>query len=73
MPGLCAYRSAKWPVSGFSLCVSVNLMALGMKAISLEPGGMQMDWAGSIMDIHPITHTYKKSVGAVADMFRTQF
>lgn len=48
-------------------------MALGMKAISLEPGGMQMDWAGSIMDIHPITHTYKKSVGAVADMFRTQF
>lgn len=32
----------------------------------LEPGGMQTDWAGSSMQVPPISEPYQSTVGAMA-------
>jgi NAD(P)-dependent dehydrogenase (short-subunit alcohol dehydrogenase family) len=65
-PGLAAYQSAKWAVGGFSGVLAAEVAPLGIRVTVLEPGGMQTDWAGSSMQIPPISEPYQATVGAMA-------
>ncbi len=67
-PGLAAYQSAKWAVTGFSGVLSREVAPLGIKVTVLEPGGMRTDWAGSSMRIDPVRNEYVATVGAAAAM-----
>jgi NAD(P)-dependent dehydrogenase (short-subunit alcohol dehydrogenase family) len=67
-PGLAAYQSAKWAVGGFSGVLAAEVAPLGIRVTVLEPGGMQTDWAGSSMQIPPISEPYQATVGAMAAM-----
>ncbi|HEX4011568.1 MAG TPA: SDR family NAD(P)-dependent oxidoreductase [Solirubrobacteraceae bacterium] len=65
-PGLSAYQTAKWAVGGFSEVLAAEVAPLGIKVTVLEPGGMQTDWAGSSMTIHPVSAPYEPTVGPMA-------
>jgi NAD(P)-dependent dehydrogenase (short-subunit alcohol dehydrogenase family) len=65
-PGLAAYQSAKWAVGGFSGVLAAEVAPLGIRVTVLEPGGMQTDWAGSSMQVPPISEPYQPTVGAAA-------
>jgi NAD(P)-dependent dehydrogenase (short-subunit alcohol dehydrogenase family) len=65
-PGLAAYQSAKWAVGGFSGVLAAEVAPLGIHVTVLEPGGMQTDWAGSSMQIPPISAPYEPTVGPMA-------
>lgn len=69
-PGLSAYQSAKWAVSGFSTVLAQEVAPLGIKVTVLEPGGMRTDWAGSSMNIPAISKPYQPTVGMLAEMLR---
>jgi NAD(P)-dependent dehydrogenase (short-subunit alcohol dehydrogenase family) len=64
--GLGAYQSAKWAVGGFSEVLQKEVAPLGIAVTVLEPGGMQTDWAGSSMEVPPISAPYESTVGAMA-------
>lgn len=71
-PDLSAYQSAKWAVGGFTVVLALELAPFGVKIISLEPGGMRIDWAeiaGS--QIPQLLPDYEPSVGAMAEMLAT--
>jgi NAD(P)-dependent dehydrogenase (short-subunit alcohol dehydrogenase family) len=65
-PGLAAYQSAKWAVGGFSGVLAAEVAPLGIRVTVLEPGGMQTDWAGSSMQIAPVSEPYRATVGVMA-------
>jgi NAD(P)-dependent dehydrogenase (short-subunit alcohol dehydrogenase family) len=67
-PGLSAYQTAKWAVGGFSEVLAREVEPLGIKVTVLEPGGMQTDWAGSSMQVPPISEPYRPTVGAMASL-----
>lgn len=67
-PGLAAYQSAKWAVTGYSGVLAQEVAPLGIKVTVLEPGGMRTDWAGSSMRIAPIRDEYRETVGAAAQL-----
>nr|WP_308192955.1 SDR family NAD(P)-dependent oxidoreductase [Mycobacterium sp. PSTR-4-N] len=67
-PGLAAYQSAKWAVTGFSSVLAQEVAPLGIRVTVLEPGGMRTDWAGSSMRVDPIREEYQTTVGAAAAM-----
>lgn len=67
-PGLAAYQSAKWAVTGFSGVLAEEVAPLGIKVTVLEPGGMRTDWAGSSMRIAPVREEYAATVGAAASL-----
>ena len=58
-PGLSAYQSAKWAVGGFSSVLAAEVAPLGIRVTVLEPGGMETDWAGSSMQVPPISEPYR--------------
>ena len=64
--GLAAYQAAKWAVGGFSEVLAREVGPLGIKVTILEPGGMRTDWAGSSMEVAPISPPYQATVGAMA-------
>ena len=64
--GLSAYQAAKWAVGGFSEVLAREVGPLGIKVTVLEPGGMRTDWAGSSMEVPPISPPYQATVGAMA-------
>jgi NAD(P)-dependent dehydrogenase (short-subunit alcohol dehydrogenase family) len=68
-PGLSAYQAAKWAVGGFTEVLAMEAAPLGIKVVSVEPGGMRTGWgdiAGSrIPDLLP---DYEPTVGAVTKM-----
>ncbi|MGU3503306.1 SDR family NAD(P)-dependent oxidoreductase [Mycobacterium sp. C31M] len=70
-PGLAAYQSAKWAVTGFSGVLAKEVAPLGIKVTVLEPGGIRTDWAGSSMRIDPVRQEYAETVGTAAAMSRT--
>jgi NAD(P)-dependent dehydrogenase (short-subunit alcohol dehydrogenase family) len=70
-PGLAAYQSAKWAVGGFSSVLAAEVAPLGIRVTVLEPGGMQTDWAGSSMQVPPISDPYQPTVGRSAAMHNT--
>ena len=65
-PGLSAYQAAKWAVGGFSEVLAREVEPLGIKVTVLEPGGMQTDWAGSSMNVPPVSEPYQATVGETA-------
>src|SRR5262249_3309367 len=69
-PGLGAYQAAKWAVGGFSEVLAAEVRPLGIKVTVLEPGGMRTDWAGSSMNVPPISQAYQATVGAMARLHR---
>lgn len=71
-PGLSAYQSSKWAVTGFSEVLSQEVTPLGIKVTVLEPGGMRTDWAGSSMRIDPVREEYAETVGAAASVSNTE-
>src|ERR1700733_4129028 len=40
--------------------------AMSVRLTLLEPGGMQTDWAGSSMQVPPVSEPYRATVGAMA-------
>jgi NAD(P)-dependent dehydrogenase (short-subunit alcohol dehydrogenase family) len=70
-PGLAAYQSAKWAVAGFSGVLAAEVAPLGISVTVLEPGGMETDWAGSSMQIAPVSEPYRTTVGAMAAIHDT--
>ncbi|KAI9151632.1 Oxidoreductase BOA17 [Paramyrothecium foliicola] len=64
-PGLAAYQSAKWAVTGFSQSLAVEVAPFNIKITVLEPGGMQTDMAGAFSDLSRVTEPYKQTVGGV--------
>jgi NAD(P)-dependent dehydrogenase (short-subunit alcohol dehydrogenase family) len=70
-PGLAAYQSAKWAVTGFSGVLAAEVAPLGIKVTVLEPGGMRTDWAGASMRVDEVRDEYASTVGAAAQMSRS--
>lgn len=69
--GLSPYQASKWAVGGFSTVLNSEVAPLGIKVTVMEPGGMKTDWAGSSMEIPPVSEPYQQTVGAFAQMLRT--
>ncbi|PQE25988.1 hypothetical protein CJF30_00000745 [Rutstroemia sp. NJR-2017a BBW] len=63
-PGLAAYQCAKWAVGGFSTVLAQEVAPFGIKVTVLEPGGIRTDWAGSSMNVPPVSEPYQQTVGA---------
>ncbi len=65
-PGMAAYQSAKWAVSGFSEIIAKETRHLGIKAVSVEPGGMRTEW-GQIArgDAPRLMEDYAPAMGAM--------
>lgn len=69
-PGLSAYQSAKWAVGGFSAVLAQEFAPLGIRVTVLEPGGIKTDWAGSSMQVPPVSEPYQATVGAFGEFLR---
>ncbi|GLA55854.1 hypothetical protein AnigIFM63604_002939 [Aspergillus niger] len=69
-PGLSAYQCAKWAVGGFSTVLSQEVAPFGIKITVLEPGGIRTDWAGSSMQVPPVSEPYQATVGTFAEYLR---
>jgi NAD(P)-dependent dehydrogenase (short-subunit alcohol dehydrogenase family) len=67
--GVAAYQAAKFAVGGFSESLAQEVAPLGIAVTVLEPGGMRTDWAGSSMEVPPISAPYLPTVGAMAELF----
>ena len=69
VPGFSAYQAAKWAVGGFTEVLAQEVAPLGIKVVSLEPGGMRTGW-GEIARGHmpELLSDYKPSVGATQEM-----
>ncbi|KAJ5652140.1 Bcboa17 [Penicillium longicatenatum] len=70
IPGLSAYQCAKWAVGGFSTVLAQEVAPFGINVTVLEPGGIRTDWAGSSMQIPPVSEPYQATVGAFAAFLR---
>lgn len=70
-PGLGAYQSAKWAVSGLTSVLALELAPLGIQVTAVEPGGMTTEWAGSSMAVPPISKPYEQTVGTFLDQLRS--
>ena len=70
-PGLAAYQSAKWAVTGFSGVLAAEVAPFGITVTVLEPGGMRTDWAGSSMRVEEVREEYADTVGAAARISRS--
>jgi NAD(P)-dependent dehydrogenase (short-subunit alcohol dehydrogenase family) len=69
IPGLSAYQAAKWAVSGFTEVLAPEVAPLGIKVVSVEPGGIRTGWGEIARGYMPeFLSDYKPSVGAVREM-----
>lgn len=70
-PGLAAYQAAKWAVGGFTEVIAKEVAAFGVKAISVEPGGMRTNWGQTARgNVPAVLPDYQPSVGALAEMLK---
>lgn len=69
-PGVGAYQAGKWAVEGFSGVLAKEAGPLGVKVTLAEPGAMRTDWAGSSMEIPPVSPRYDATVGAMGRYIR---
>lgn len=67
--GLTIYQAAKFGLSGFSEALRQEVMPLGIKVTSVEPGGFRTDWAGDSMSYAPAVEGYEATVGIRTQMF----
>jgi NAD(P)-dependent dehydrogenase (short-subunit alcohol dehydrogenase family) len=71
-PGLAAYQSAKWAVSGFSEVLAQEAAPFGVKVTSVEPGSMRTDWAGTALaQVPELLPDYAASVGPMREVIRS--
>ncbi len=47
--GISIYQAAKFGLSGFSEALAKEVVEIGVKVTSVEPGGFRTDWAGESM------------------------
>lgn len=64
--GLGAYQAAKFAVDGFTRVLATETTPLGIRCLTVEPGGFATDWAGASMEVHEIPSEYDGTVGAIA-------
>lgn len=71
-PGLAAYQAAKWAVGGFTEVLRGEVAPLGIRIVSLEPGGMRTDWAETAghADAGAVLPDYAETVGATLARIR---
>ncbi len=62
-PGIASYQAAKFAIDGFSRVLRVETEPFGVKVLVVEPSGFRTDWAGSSMEIKPISEDYASTVG----------
>jgi NAD(P)-dependent dehydrogenase (short-subunit alcohol dehydrogenase family) len=68
-PGLSAYQAAKWAVGGFTEVLAQEVAPLGIKVVSVEPGGIRTGW-GEIARGHmpDLMSDYRPTVGPVQEV-----
>ena len=71
-PGSTPYHAAKWAVGGFTESLAQELSPFGVKACSLEPGGMRTNWGSRAnQDTPELLPDYEPSVGAFAKALKS--
>lgn len=69
--GLSAYQAAKWAVAGFTEVLAREVAGFGVKAVSVEPGGMRTDWASAASaGAGPLLPEYQSTVGERLDLHK---
>lgn len=69
-PGVSIYQAAKFGLSGFAEALSREVLPLGIRVTSVEPGGFRTDWAGASMTFAPTVEGYESTVGFVAEFLK---
>eukprot|EP01132_Coremiostelium_polycephalum_P014857 gene14857-18003_t len=69
--GLSMYQASKFGLTGFSEALSKDVAPLGIKVISVEPGGIQTNWAGSSMTFAKHIDGYESTVDARVKFFKS--
>lgn len=67
--GLTMYQAAKFGLGGFSEGLGREVAPLGIKVVSVEPGGFRTDWAGDSMTYAPEVEGYETTVGQRTRLF----
>ncbi len=67
-PGVSAYQTAKWGVTGFTEVLAREVRHLGISVTAVEPGAMPTDWAGSSMQVTAPSLDYQASVQPMIDL-----
>ncbi|EJL68136.1 oxidoreductase [Chryseobacterium populi] len=65
--GLSIYQAAKFGLTGFSESLSKEVLPLGIKVTSIEPGGFRTDWAGASMSFAEEIEGYENTVGSIKE------
>jgi NAD(P)-dependent dehydrogenase (short-subunit alcohol dehydrogenase family) len=69
-PALTIYQAAKFGLGGFTEALQKEVVPLGIKVTSVEPGGFRTDWAGESMTYAPQVEGYETTVDYLTDYFR---
>jgi NAD(P)-dependent dehydrogenase (short-subunit alcohol dehydrogenase family) len=64
-PGVSIYQAAKFGLSGFAEALSREVLPLGIRVTSIEPGGFRTDWSNNSMTYAPVVEGYESTVGFV--------
>lgn len=65
--GLSIYQAAKFGLAGFSESLSKEVLPLGIKVTSIEPGGFRTDWGGASMSFAKDVEGYEETVGSIKE------
>jgi len=68
--GLTMYQAAKFGLGGFSEALSKEVAPLGIRVISIEPGGFRTDWAGASMSYAKKVEGYESTVDWMAEFLK---
>ena len=68
--GLTMYQAAKFGLGGFSEALSKEVAQLGIRVISIEPGGFRTDWAGPSMSYAKKVEGYESTVDWMAEFLK---
>jgi NAD(P)-dependent dehydrogenase (short-subunit alcohol dehydrogenase family) len=61
-PGLTMYQAAKFGLGGFTEALVREVLPLGIRVTSVEPGGFRTDWGGASMSFAPQVTGYETTV-----------
>ena len=69
--GLGAYQAAKWAVGGLTQALDQEVRPLGIKVVTVEPGGIKTDFAAqATQNAGGWSQDYDGTVGKIHDMIR---
>lgn len=69
-PGVSIYQAAKFGLSGFAEALSREVLPLGIRVTSIEPGGFRTDWSNASMTYAPVVEGYESTVGFVMEFLK---